>query len=122
MSTRFPLLREANRSLSVDIGSDRFGSHVSDFFKHVSNATLRQMALHLYSNVPGEHADMCTICVNATVYKFLTTVTILEENEFRTKLIRSALEYKEAAKRALRRIPLLSPPSLYLLQALLCGV
>lgn len=64
-----------------------------------------------------------TICVNGMAYKFLTTVLMIDEpDELSRKLWKGALVYKKTAQRALKKIGLLTAPSLTLLQAILCGV
>lgn len=63
------------------------------------------------------------VCVNAMAYKFLTTVINLEDDpDLACELRANATEYRAAAQAALKEIPLLVPPSLGLLQAILCGV
>lgn len=114
---------EPSLILFLDIGSDRFGIYVADYLKHISRDTLRQMGLYLWDGGIGDDAVIYTICVNSIAYKFLTTVLSLEkETGLRDRLNQSALEYKEAALVAVQKIPLLAPPSLPLLQAILCGV
>lgn len=64
-----------------------------------------------------------TVCVNAVAYKFLTTVINLEDDrDLACELRANATEYRATAQAALKEIPLLVPPSLGLLQAILCGV
>lgn len=64
-----------------------------------------------------------TVCVNSVAYKFLTTVLMIEEHgELSQRLWHSALQYRATAQAALRKIPLVTTPSLALLQAVLCGV
>jgi hypothetical protein len=68
-------------------------------------------------------AIIYTVCVNAAAYKFLTTAINLETDaDLALELRRNAGEYRATAQAALKQIPLLIPPSLGLLQAILCGV
>ncbi|KAL3468254.1 hypothetical protein BJX64DRAFT_9 [Aspergillus heterothallicus] len=107
-----------------DIGSDKFGSFISDYFRHISNQTLKHMGLALLFNT-ARHPDsiLYTVCVNSVVYKFLNATIATESDPELAKALRaSALLYCETAKAALQRIPLTAKPSLVLLQALLCGI
>lgn len=82
------------------------------------------MGLALLRKKASPHESIIyTVCVNAVAYKFLTTVISLEDDpDLALELRKNATEYRAAAQTALKQIPLLIPPSLGLLQAVLCGV
>lgn len=68
---------------------------------------------------------LATVCVNAVCVKFLTTVVVSEEDgdtDLTHGLSHTALQCRSTAQAAIQRIPMLAPPSLALLQALLAGV
>ncbi|KAJ5193412.1 hypothetical protein N7449_009554, partial [Penicillium cf. viridicatum] len=106
-----------------DIQSDRFGSFIADYFRHISKPTLKRMGLSLLHNKASPYeSKIYTVCVNDTAYRFLTTVINLEDNsELVLGLRKSTTEYRAAAQAALKQIPLLTTPSLGLLQAIICG-
>lgn len=82
------------------------------------------MGLSLLRNsIPTRESIIYTVCFNAVAYKFITTVINLEEDtDLAVELRKNATEYRAAAQAALKQIPLLIPPSLGLLQAIICGV
>ncbi|KAJ6124374.1 hypothetical protein N7471_011691 [Penicillium samsonianum] len=107
-----------------DIRTDRFGTFVVDYFRHISIPKLKQMGLSLLRNsIPTRESIIYTVCFNAVAYKFITTVINLEEDtDLAVELRKNATEYRAAAQAALKQIPLLIPPSLGLLQAIICGI
>ncbi|KAJ5474328.1 hypothetical protein N7475_003894 [Penicillium sp. IBT 31633x] len=107
-----------------DIQTDRFGSFVADYYRHISFPTLKEMGLSLVRNKSSNHDHIIhTVCFNSVAYKFLTTVINLEEDtDIATELRRRAIGYRSAAQAALKQIPLLIPSSVSLLQAFLCGI
>ncbi|KAF9884782.1 hypothetical protein FE257_001272 [Aspergillus nanangensis] len=108
-----------------DVGSDTFGPYVLDYFKHVDMSTLKRMGLSLVNSTASPvDSALFTVCVNAVASKFLTTVLMADDyGEQLTKEIRKRIfQCCTAAQRALKEIRLLTPPSLALLQALLCGI
>ncbi|KAJ5952952.1 uncharacterized protein N7479_011365 [Penicillium vulpinum] len=107
-----------------DIRTDRFGLFVVDYFRHISIPTLKQMGLSLLrNNISGRESIIYTVCVNSVAYKFITTVVNLEKDtDLALELRKNATEYRSAAQAALKQIPLLIPPSLGLLQAIICGI
>ncbi|PLB53602.1 hypothetical protein P170DRAFT_469090 [Aspergillus steynii IBT 23096] len=107
-----------------DIECDRFGAFVQDYFRHVSLPSLKKMGLALLRReVSAPTSTIYTVCVNAVAYKFLTTVLTIDGAEGLTEELRaSAQEYRASAQAALKQIPLVAPPSLALLQAMLCGI
>ncbi|KAK1140656.1 hypothetical protein N8T08_009969 [Aspergillus melleus] len=107
-----------------DIECDRFGAFVQDYFRHVSLPSLKKMGLALLRReVSAPTSTIYTVCVNAMAYKFLTTVLTIDGADDLTENLRvSAQEYRASAQAALKQIPLVTPPSLALLQALLCGI
>ncbi|CAG7932123.1 unnamed protein product [Penicillium olsonii] len=107
-----------------DIPTDRFGTFVADFFRHISTSTLKHMGFSLLGHKASQHESIIyTVCVNAVAYKFLTTTINLEDDQdIALELRKNAMEYRTAAQTALKQIPLLVPPSLGLLQAILSGV
>ncbi|OQE41980.1 hypothetical protein PENCOP_c004G03194 [Penicillium coprophilum] len=122
----------SSRSLSVefltwmlkDIRTNRFGSFVADYFRHLSIPSLKKMGLSLLrGNVSTRESIIYTVCVNAVAYKFLITLVNLEEDtDLAFELKKNSTEYRAAAQAALKQIPLLIPPSLALLQAIICGI
>lgn len=82
------------------------------------------MGLSLLHNKASPHeSKIYTVCVNAIAYRFLTTVINFEDDsELVLELKKSATEYRVAAQAALKQIPLLTTPSIGLLQAIICGV
>ncbi|OJJ03747.1 hypothetical protein ASPVEDRAFT_73383 [Aspergillus versicolor CBS 583.65] len=109
-----------------DIGSPKFGSFISDYFRHVGKDSLKHMGLALISNTATPpDSTLYTVCVNSLAFKFLnaTLGTVQDnEDELTQNLRHNALLYRETAKAALKEIPLITKPSLSLLQALLCGI
>ncbi|KAM0109124.1 hypothetical protein ACP6JB_005269 [Aspergillus fumigatus] len=107
-----------------DLGGDRFGSFVLDYFKHVSRPTLKHMGLSLLRKTASPHDTLFyTVCVNSMAYKFINCLLMDEDDGQLSQMLRErAAKYKRTAQNALRRIPLLTSPSLALLQATLCGV
>jgi hypothetical protein len=112
--------------IEIDIGSPKFGPFISDYFRHISNSTLKHMGLTLLLNsTPATNPDSIihTVCVNSVAYKFLTATLATEPDPDLAQSLRtSALAYRETAKAALQKIPLTTRPSLALLQAILCGI
>ncbi|KAL4921174.1 hypothetical protein BDW62DRAFT_175068 [Aspergillus aurantiobrunneus] len=109
-----------------NIGGDKFGSFISDYFRHIGKAELKHMGLSLVSNTASPpESRLYTVCVNSIAFKFLNA-TLTRDNsdgdELAQRLGQNALMYRETAKAALRNIPLLTKSSLTLLQALLCGI
>ncbi|GFF73234.1 hypothetical protein IFM60648_03887 [Aspergillus lentulus] len=107
-----------------DLGGDRFGSFVLDYFKHVSRSTLKHMGLSLLRKTASPHDTLLyTVCVNSVAYKFINCLLVDEDDGELSQMLRErAAKYKRTAQAALRRIPLLTSPSLALLQAILCGI
>ncbi|KAJ5229151.1 hypothetical protein N7489_009859 [Penicillium chrysogenum] len=107
-----------------DLRTDRFGTFVADYFRHISIPKLKQMGLELLrNNIPIRDSVIYTVCVNSVAYKFITTVVNLEEDsDVALELRKNATGYRAAAQAALKQIPLLIPPSLGLLQAIICGI
>ncbi|KAJ5607736.1 hypothetical protein N7537_004355 [Penicillium hordei] len=107
-----------------DIRSNRFGTFVMDYFRHISIPKLKQMGLSLLRNkIPTRESIIYTVCVNSVAYKFISTVINLEEDtDLALELRKNAKEYLASAQAALKQIPLLVVPSLALLQAIICGI
>ncbi|KAL2852782.1 hypothetical protein BJY01DRAFT_207585, partial [Aspergillus pseudoustus] len=107
-----------------DIGSTKFGPFIADYFRHISNHTLKHMGLALLFNTASyPESILYTVCVNSVAYKFLNATLATESDPDLAQSLRaSALLYRETAKAALQRIPLTAKPSLALLQAILCGI
>ncbi|KNG83634.1 C6 transcription factor [Aspergillus nomiae NRRL 13137] len=107
-----------------DIGTDLFGPYVRDYFRHVSKQSLEKMGMALIrKDASPSDTILYTVCVNSIAYKFLTTVVMTEEHgELSQWLWHNALQYRATAQAALRKIPLVTTPSLPLLQAVLCGI
>lgn len=85
------------------------------------------MGLSLISNTAtSPDSTLYTVCVNSLAFKFLNatlgTVRDDDNDELTQNLRHKALLYRETAKAALKEIPLITKPSLQLLQALLCGI
>lgn len=84
------------------------------------------MGLSLISNTATPpDSTLYTVCVNSLAFKFLnaTLGTAQDDDDELTQNLRhNALLYRETAKAALKEIPLITKPSLHLLQALLCGI
>ncbi|PWY69417.1 hypothetical protein BO83DRAFT_400327 [Aspergillus eucalypticola CBS 122712] len=107
-----------------DNETNKFGSYVQDYFRHVSKETLKHMGLSILlgTATPAE-ALLYTVCVNSVAYKFLNTVAGNESDGLLAQSLRnSALLYRETAQRCLRRIPLFTESSFSLLQTILCGI
>ncbi|KAL4940393.1 hypothetical protein BDV06DRAFT_196706 [Aspergillus oleicola] len=108
-----------------DIGSDKFGAFISDYFRHIGKDDLKHMGLSILTNTASPtDSILYTVCVNSVAFKFLnaTLGTGTADDNLAQRLGQSALLYRETAKVALRQIPLLIKPSFTLLQALLCGI
>ncbi|KAJ5213899.1 hypothetical protein N7449_001068 [Penicillium cf. viridicatum] len=107
-----------------DIRSNRFGTFVVDYSRHISLPKLKQMGLSLLRNkIPTRESIIYTVCVNSVAYKFISTVLNLEEDpDLALELRKNAKEYRASAQAALKQIPLLVAPSLALLQAIICGI
>ncbi|RAK87117.1 hypothetical protein BO79DRAFT_197785 [Aspergillus costaricaensis CBS 115574] len=107
-----------------DIGTNKFGSYVQDYFRHISKETLKHMGLSiLLGTATPPEALLYTVCVNSVAYKFLNTIASIERDGLLAQGLRnSALLYRETAQRCLRRIPLFMESSLSLLQTILCGI
>ncbi|KAB8073701.1 hypothetical protein BDV29DRAFT_191546 [Aspergillus leporis] len=57
-----------------DIGTNRFGSYVQDYFRHVSKQTLESMGVSLLrKDASPADSILYTVCVNSVAYKFITT-------------------------------------------------
>ncbi|KAF7170963.1 hypothetical protein CNMCM6106_005501 [Aspergillus hiratsukae] len=106
-----------------DLGGNRFGPFVLDYFKHVSRSTLKHMGLSLLRKTASPHDTLLyTVCVNSVAYKFISCLLMNEDDDELLKMLQErAVKYKRTAQAALRRIPLLTSTSLALLQATLCG-
>ncbi|KAJ5657314.1 uncharacterized protein N7484_000963 [Penicillium longicatenatum] len=110
--------------ITSEMKSDKFGPFVKDYFRYISEDTLKRMSIDLVrKRVPKSEFAIGSVCVNSMGYKFLTSLMSLETDpeviyEYRQK----ALQYRAAAKMALQRIPLVAAPSLGLLQAILSGI
>ncbi|KAL6231796.1 hypothetical protein BDW75DRAFT_233321 [Aspergillus navahoensis] len=111
-----------------DIGSDKFGPFISDYFRHIDKEDLKGMGLALIFNTASStESTLFTVCVNSIAFKFLNATLGAgpddnDNDELARRLRHSALLYRETAKAALRKIPLITKPSFRLLQALLCGI
>ncbi|RDW59310.1 Zn(II)2Cys6 transcription factor [Aspergillus mulundensis] len=109
-----------------DIGSDKFGPFISDYFRHVGKEDLKTMGLALlFNTASSSDSTIFTVCVNSIAFKFLNATLGAgadDNDEFAQRLSHNALLYRETAKAALQRIPILAKPSFHLLQALLCGI
>ncbi|KXG50367.1 Transcription factor [Penicillium griseofulvum] len=110
--------------LKVDIKEARLGPFVSDYFRHISEATLEKMGLSLIHGTGSPHdLIISTVCVNAMVSKFLTAISNARiDSELIYELTHTVVQFQLAAKLALQSISLLTTPSLGLLQALLSGI
>ncbi|KAB8220558.1 hypothetical protein BDV33DRAFT_191172 [Aspergillus novoparasiticus] len=64
-----------------DIGTDRFGPYVRDYFRHVSKHSLEKMGMSLLRK-DASPSDMIlyTVCINSVAYKFLTTCVTVPSN------------------------------------------
>ncbi|KAH7068205.1 hypothetical protein BKA63DRAFT_494865 [Paraphoma chrysanthemicola] len=106
-----------------ELKGKKMGSHVLDYFKHVSPSSLRDMGLALINKAgSAETLLLYSICVNSAAFKFINTV--LSENtieEVAAGMRASAAKHLKSVKLAIGRIHLLSAPSLVFLQALLCS-
>lgn len=87
------------------------------------------MGLSLISNTAtSPDSTLYTVCVNSLAFKFLNATLGTardddnDDEELTQNLRHKALLYRETAKAALKEIPLITKPSLQLLQALLCGI
>ncbi|KOS46929.1 hypothetical protein ACN38_g2120 [Penicillium nordicum] len=107
-----------------DIKEASFGPFVRDYFRHISEAALKQMGLNLLHRTGSPHDLLIsTICVNCMASKFLTAITTTGiDSELIHEMTHSVVQFQAAAKVALRNISLLTSPSLGLLQALLSGI
>jgi hypothetical protein len=97
---------------------------VKDYFRYISEAALKRMGIGLLRKRSTlVETAIGTVCVNSMAYKFLKCLISLETDpDLIHEFQHNALQYRSAAKAALQRIPLLTPPSLGLLQAILSGV
>jgi hypothetical protein len=86
--------------------------------------TLEKMAMSLLrKDASLSDSILYTVCVNVMAYEFLTTALMVEEKiGLSQRLQQNALRYRATAQAALRKIPLVTTPSLALLQAIICGV
>ncbi|KAJ5260045.1 hypothetical protein N7497_011137 [Penicillium chrysogenum] len=107
-----------------DIKESSLGPFVRDYFRHISEATLKQLGLTLLHRNGSPHDLLIsTVCVNAVASRFLTAVTSTGiDSELIHEMTHSVVKFQASAKVALRSISLLSTPSLGLLQALLSGI
>ncbi|KAL4874997.1 hypothetical protein BJY04DRAFT_172419 [Aspergillus karnatakaensis] len=109
-----------------DIGSDKFGAFISDYFRHIGKDTLKHMGLSiLFNTASPSDTILYTVCVNSVAFKFLNGTLGAEgddDDELVQRLRHSAMLYRETAKAALKKISLISKPSFTLLQAMLCGI
>ncbi|OQE19260.1 hypothetical protein PENFLA_c019G10954 [Penicillium flavigenum] len=107
-----------------DIREASLGPFVRDYFRHISEATLKQMGLTLLHRTGSPHDLLIsTVCVNAVASKFLTATTNTGiDSELIHEMTHSVVQFQASAKVALRSISLLATPSLGLLQALLSGI
>jgi len=85
------------------------------------------LSLLYTKDLPESESSIYTVCVNAMACKFLTCVINMDVNtdighELGHELQRNVLQYRTTAKSALQKIPLVTAPSLRLLQAILSGV
>jgi hypothetical protein len=82
------------------------------------------MGLSLLRKTASPHDTLLyTVCVDSVAYKFINCLLMDEDDGEISQMLRErAAKYKRTAQAALRRIPLLTLPSLALLQATLCGV
>ncbi|KAL5000668.1 hypothetical protein BDV10DRAFT_199930 [Aspergillus recurvatus] len=110
-----------------DIGSDKFGPFISDYFRHIGKEDLKDMGLALLFNTASPtESTLFTVCVNSIAFKFLNATLGArpddnDNDELARRLRHSALLYSETAKAALQKIPLITKSSFRLLHALLCG-
>lgn len=112
-------------SIETDIKGNKFGPFVKDYFRYISEASVKGMCLSLLhtGRLGSAESAIYTVCVNSMVYKFLTCVINTEtDTDLASELRHNALQYRSTAKAALQRIPLVTSSSLKLLQAILSGV
>lgn len=78
----------------------------------------------LFNTATPPNSNLYTVCVNSMAFRFLNTTlgTGRGDDESAQRLRHNALLYRETAKTALKKISLVTKPSLPLLQALLCGI
>ncbi|CRL21800.1 Fungal transcriptional regulatory protein, N-terminal [Penicillium camemberti] len=107
-----------------DIKEATLGSFVRDYFRHISEAALKQMGLNLLHRTGSPHDLLIsTVCVNSMASRFLTAITTTGiDSELIHEMTHSVVQLQAAAKVALRSISLLTSPSLALLQALISGI
>lgn len=106
-----------------EFDSTKIGLHVSYLFKYLSPQTLKRMGLALIVQDGDEETLLLySICVNFRAAQFLN-MALLEESdrEVSQKLRIAAEKYRSSAEMALTSIRLMTPPSVALLQAQLCG-
>ncbi|KAL4981939.1 hypothetical protein BDW68DRAFT_183004 [Aspergillus falconensis] len=114
--------------IAIDNGSDKFGPFISDYFRYIGKEDLKDMGLALLFNTASSiESTLFTVCVNSIAFKFLNATLGAgpdenDNDELARRLRHSALLYRETAKVALQKIPLITKPSRRLLQALLCGI
>lgn len=85
---------------------------------------MREMGLSFLSNAKSPYDSSVSIaCLNMIAYKFITSVINTECDSDRNHVLRhSAQEYRSVASSAIRRIPIITTPSIALLQAIISGV
>ncbi|EAW16373.1 transcription factor domain-containing protein [Aspergillus fischeri NRRL 181] len=72
-----------------DLGGDRFGSFVLDYFKHVSRSTLKHMGLSLLRKTASPHDTVLyTVCVNSMAYKFINCLLMDEDDGELSQMLR----------------------------------
>lgn len=103
---------------------ETLGSFVRDYFRHISEETLKQMGLNLLHRTGSPHDLLIsTVCVDSMASRFLTAITATGiDSELIHEMTHNVVQFQAAAKVALRSISLLTSPSLALLQALISGV
>lgn len=109
----------------TELKGNSIGNHVLDYFKHVSPKSLKDMGLALINRAEDpETLLLYSICVNSAAFKFINTVAFDSDmySEIADGMRKCAADYLVSVQLAFGRIQLLSPPSLLLLQSLLCSV
>ncbi|CAI7611640.1 unnamed protein product [Penicillium crustosum] len=107
-----------------DMKEETLGSFVRDYFRHISEETLKQMGLNLLHRTGSPHDLLIsTVCVDSMASRFLTAITATGiDSELIHEMTHNVVQFQAAAKVALRSISLLTSPSLALLQALISGI
>ncbi|KAF2703095.1 hypothetical protein K504DRAFT_418954 [Pleomassaria siparia CBS 279.74] len=102
---------------------NKLGPHVLDYFKHVSIKSLRRMALALINKAGDpETLLLYSICANYMAFKFINVMLTADKSEVMDSDLRTCADrHRESIHIAMNRIPLLTAPSMLLLQALICG-